>query len=144
MKYTLSLIAAIGVITMASAPAFAGDVVINLEGVETAKGDLYVGLQTKDQFLKDAGTNGAIIKAPKSGPQTVVLKDVAPGDYSVSVWHDIDGDMKFSRADNGMPLDGWSMIGAQDLRGAPTWESAKFSVTDGTETLSLKMVYSKK
>jgi uncharacterized protein (DUF2141 family) len=124
-------------------PAFAGDLVIDLTGIQAGKGDLYVGLQTKDQFLKDAGVNGAIIKVPASGNQQVVLKNVAPGDYSVSVWHDSDGDSKFSMAANGMPADGWSMHNAQALRGAPQWDQVKFSMTPAGVKLQLAMIYPK-
>jgi uncharacterized protein (DUF2141 family) len=143
MKNTLSLIAVIGAMTLAAAPALAGDVVINLEGVEAAKGDLYVSLQTQDQFLKNTGAYGAMIKAPKSGQQVVVLKDVAPGDYSVSVWHDIDADHIFSMSPSGMPADGWSMHNAKALRSAPTWDAVKFNMQSNNIELPLKMIYPK-
>jgi uncharacterized protein (DUF2141 family) len=135
---TLSLAALFAV-----SPARASDVTIHLRGVETSAGDLYVGIQTRDQYLQNTGTYGAIIKAPKGGDQTVVVKGVAPGEYSVSVWHDINNNQKFDAADNGMPLDGWSMVGAEKLRGAPIWDQTKFVAGADGAQLDLSMIYAK-
>lgn len=133
----------IGLGLLAATPALAGDVTIDLAGVQAANGQLYVGLQTSEQFLKDAGSHGTVVKAPKAGNHLLVIKDVPVGDYSVSVWHDTNGDGKFSKAPDGMPLDGWSMIGAESLRSEPQWEQAKFTASAGGTTVHLRMVYPK-
>ncbi len=127
-------------LTMA-APAFAGDLTIDLSGVRTAKGDLFVSLQTRDQFLKNAGSYGTIIREPVAGDHRLVIKDVAPGDYSISVWHDIDGDGNFSMAANGMPADGWSMVGAEKLRAEPTWDQSKITIPASGTAIKLVMIY---
>ena len=135
---------AMAMITPASAgSAPTANVTITLSNVVAAKGDLYVSLQKRDEFLQERGSYGKIIKTPAAGKSTVVLEGVSHGEYSVSVWHDIDGDMKFSRAANGMPLDGWSMVGAKQMRAEPKWEQAKFSVTATGAALALDMVYAK-
>ncbi len=128
----------------AATPALAADVVVDLSGVEAASGDLFVSLQSKDQFLKPAGTYGTIVKAPKAGAHSLTIKDVAPGDYSVSVWHDIDGDKRFSMGPDGMPADGWSMLHAEKLRGMPQWDEVRFSVAATPATkVTLAMIYAK-
>lgn len=133
------LVSMIGLAGVSAAQA--GDVKIAIDGVRNAKGPLYVSLQTQAQFLKNEGSYGTIVADPKAGSVTVVLPNVAPGEYSVSVWHDIDGDAVFGRAETGLPLDGWAMNNAAALRGEPKFDEVKFSVTPGGASLSLAMVY---
>lgn len=141
--FSLKLIpVAVGLSLLSATPAIAGSVTVNVKGIKQAKGDLYIGLQTRDQFLKDAGSYGTIVRAPKTGDQSIDIKDVAAGDYSISVWHDSDGDGKFSRAENGMPLDGWSMVGGETLRAAPEWDKVKTSIDANRVVVSLTMIYS--
>lgn len=141
MKNALLTVLAGAVALAASTAAEAADVTISLNGVRDAKGPLYVSLQTAAQFLKDEGSYGTIIRAPKPGTLTVVLPNVAPGDYSVSVWHDLDDDKVFDKAESGMPLDGWSMNNAAALRGEPTFDEVKFNVGARGATLNLDMFY---
>lgn len=123
----------------AATPALAGEVAVTLTDVRADAGDLYVGLQTKDQFLQDAGIAGEMVENPQDGTVTVTLKDVPDGTYSLTVWHDIDGDGEFSMGAMG-PTDGWTMIGASELRGMPTWEAQSFTL-DGSASITESMLY---
>jgi uncharacterized protein (DUF2141 family) len=143
MTFALKSILALGLAALSAVPAFAGDVTLSLDAVDASGGDLYVSLQKQDEFMQPRGSYGTVIKAPKAGPQTVVLKDVAPGDYSVTVWHDIDADGKFSMGPDGRPRDGWTMNNAAALRGMPTWDGVKFSVPGAGTSLTLTMLYAK-
>lgn len=121
--------------------ALAGDVNITVTGVQARGGDLLVGLQTSAQFMKHEGDYGEIIKAPQAGTRVVTLRDVAPGDYSISVLHDVDGDRRMAMA-NGRPAEGWAMLGGETLRAAPTFDQVKFSVPASGETnVSVAMQY---
>ena len=120
--------------------ALAGEVTISIENVKASDGPLYVSLQTEDQFLQNAGTYGDIIHSPTEGDLSVVLSNVADGEYSVSIWHDINNNQVFDREDNGIPLDGWSMIGAATMQGLPVFDSVKFNV-DGDVGVTVEMVY---
>lgn len=126
----------------AATPALAGDIEIVLEGVQVDAGDLYVGLQTEDQFMKDAGIVGKVVSNPAEGTVTVRFADVPEGVYSFSAWHDIDGDGTFSMGERG-PTDGWALIGGAELRGEP--EFADHSFTVGTEPVRIRetMIYAR-
>lgn len=125
----------------AAASASAADVAVTLRGVKAGGAPLYVSLQTRDQFLQNAGSYGEIVSAPAAGAVTVVLKGVAPGDYSVSVWHDVNNNGTFDRAPDGRPLDGWSMNNAASLRGEPVFDAVKFTVSASGAQLDLPMYY---
>jgi uncharacterized protein (DUF2141 family) len=136
---TVSAIAA-ALIALSPLPALAAEVTVDISGIVKGKGDLYVALQSREEFLK-TGHLGTIVRAPESGAQKVVVKDVPAGDWSVSVWHDTDGDRKFSRDANGVPTDGWSMVGAAAMRAAPKWEEVKLTVPATGTAVRLDMVY---
>lgn len=126
---------------LAPVAASAADVTIALSGVRAGKGPLYVSLQTEAQFLQNAGSYGEIIASPAVGAARVTLKGVAPGAYSVSVWHDVNGNGVFDRAPDGRPLDGWSMNNAGSLRGQPVFDEVKFTVGAAGASLDLPMYY---
>lgn len=137
-----ALAAALSSLVLAGAgSALASDVVITVTGVEARGGDLLVGLQTSAQFLKHAGDHGEIIKAPAAGTRVVTLKDVPPGDYSVSVLHDLNGDRQMALS-NGMPAEGWAMFRGETLRAAPTFDQVRFTVpASGEARVNVAMQY---
>ena len=124
----------------AASPALAGTVEVVLTDVRPDAGDLYVGLQTEDQFLKDGGVAGEIVENPQTGTVTVTLRDLPDGRYSLSVWHDIDGDKTFSMGSEG-PTDGWAMVGGAELRGMPVFEQQSFIIDGGPVTIRERMIY---
>ena len=123
----------------AAAPAAAGDVTIVLTNVRPDAGDLMVTLQTRDQFMRSGEVAGEVIENPQDGTVTVTFEDLPDGEYAMMAWHDTDGDGNFSMGPMG-PTDGWSMIGASELRGMPSWEAQSFTL-DGDATLTEAMLY---
>ena len=128
-------------LTASVAPALAADVTLTLDGVQARGGRLLVALQTRDQFLKHEGAYGEIIADPAAGTRSVVFRDVAPGDYSVSVLHDADGDGQMKM--NGvMPAEGWTMLNAETLRAAPQFDQVDFTApAAGAVSLRASMIY---
>ncbi|HSI18285.1 MAG TPA: DUF2141 domain-containing protein [Sphingomonas sp.] len=126
---------------MAAAPAFAGDVTIKLHALQARPGKLYVALQKRGEFLKKRASYGEVVASVAAGEKTIVFHDVAPGEYAVLVWHDINQDGRFTTEPNGAPLDGWSIRNAQKLFGSPTWNQVKFAVPTAGKTLDLAMAY---
>ena len=123
-----------------TAPAFAGTVEVVLDNVRPDAGDLYIGIQTEDQFMREGRVAGETVRNPQSGTVTVTLRDVPDGRFALSVWHDIDGDKAFSMGAEG-PTDGWAMIGGSELRGMPTFEKQSFAIEGGPVVLRERMIY---
>lgn len=121
--------------------ALAGDVTITVTGVQARGGDLLVGLQTAAQFMKPEGDHGDIIKAPAAGTHVITLKNVPPGEYSVSVLHDVNGDHQMAMA-NGRPAEGWALHRGETLRAAPTFDQVKFTApASGDANVAVAMQY---
>ena len=126
---------------LAAAPALAEDVTITLTGVQARGGQLMAALQTRDQFLQPAGDHGEIFRDPAAGTLKVTFRNVRPGDYSLSVLHDEEGDGQM-KIEGGMPAEGWAMVNGASLRAAPTWDQVKFTVpATGATRLTVPMQY---
>ena len=125
---------------LVATPVYAGTVEVVLTDVRADAGDLYVSLQTEDQFLKEDGIAGRIVANPQTGTVTVTLREVPDGRYSFTAWHDIDGDKRFSMGKMG-PTDGWAMYKGGELRGMPTFAEQSFAV-EGETVVREKMLYS--
>lgn len=138
-RVELSLAALLVGTGMASA-AMAADVTVTLTGVKPAGGQVLVSLQTRDQFMKPAGANGAMGPA-EAGAQTLVVKDVAPGDYAVMVMHDADSNWTMTMGPDGKPAEGWGMSGHAPDGRKPTFDDVKFTVPAGGGAVSVALVY---
>ena len=124
-----SLCAATALVAMATAsPALAGTVTITLTDVRPDAGDLYISLQSEDQFMQAAAVAGEKLDNPRTDTVTVTFEDVPDGRYAMTVWHDTIDDGTFTMGPHG-PTDGWSMIGADDLRGMPTFAKNSFTLS---------------
>lgn len=134
---TLAVLAAVPV------PAMAGTVTINVTGLRQGTGDLYVSLQTRDQFMKPTGTSGEIVTRPAAGSRTVTLSNVPAGTYAISVWHDVNGNKQWDGEEAGGPgpFDGWAMLNGDTLRAEPRFEQVSFTMGDGARTFTLPVRY---
>ncbi|MGB3626686.1 MAG: DUF2141 domain-containing protein [Henriciella sp.] len=136
MKHRI-LTAGIAALAIAT-PAIAAPLTVTVNGVEDRGATLYIGVQTEAQFMKNDGVAGEIMENAAAGTHTVSF-DLPEGDYSVSVWHDLNGNGEFDRAENGMPEEGWAMSNGSNLRGEPSFADVSVNVyEDGasvTETV---------
>ena len=134
--------AAIAVLAVAaSGAAFADDVTITLTGVH-AGGSILGALQTEAEFMKPSGTYGAMAPS-KDGTVVLVFKDVAPGEYALSILQDDDGDKTMKLDAKGMPAEGWAMKNAAKFKGKPTFAQAKFTVEAKPVAFTEAMIYPK-
>lgn len=126
------------------APALAGTVTVDLSGIRQGTGDLYVSLQTREQFMKPQGTTGEIVTRPAPGSRTVTLADVPAGTYAISVWHDVNGNKRWDGEETvgkDGPLDGWAMLNGDKLRAEPKFDEVSFALTDAPQTFNLALRY---
>lgn len=138
MFKTLSL-AVVAALSLA-APALAEDVVVTLTGVEARGGAMLVSLQTRGQFMQPTAAHGERIERPAAGVLRVTFRDVAPGDYALSVLHDEDGDGRM-KLNGYMPAEGWAMLNGETLRATPTFDQVKFAVPAAGAAITVPMAY---
>jgi len=129
-----------GLAAAGAAPAFAGDLTVTLTGVQDKGGQMLVSLQTRDQFMKPAGANGAY-GAAVAGTQAFTVRNVEPGDYAVMVMHDADSDWQMAYGPDRKPTEGWAMSGKPDPARKPTFDEIKVTVPAAGGVVTLPMIY---
>ena len=115
-------------------------VTVTLKNITETDGPLYVSIQTREDYRSMKG-HGGMIKSVTLGDMTTTFKVDAPGEYSVSVWHDLDDDGRFSMTEDYQVLDGWGASGNPPASGDPTFDDVKITVETFGATIPVEMKY---
>lgn len=126
----------------ATAPALAADFTVTLTDVQAKDAPLYVGVQTEEQFMEWDGIAGEKVENPTAGTHTFTF-DLPEGDYSVSVWHDLNSNGEFDMSESGYPAEGWAMSHGSKLRGEPTFDDVKVRVGPAGASITEAVTYPK-
>ena len=145
MAKTMAATAAAAMAVLSAGAALAADVVVNLKGVDGRRGVIYAGLQTREQFMKAGGVAGAKLENPTAGAQRLVIRDVPPGEYSLGVLHDTNGNGVLDRGPDGWPAEGVATGPSRTpLTGPPTFDQVKLLVTAEGATIEATLWYADK
>ncbi len=119
---------------LASGPARAADLTVEVAGAAAGGGSLSVGLfdaASAASFPKTPSA-GQRVAVAASGATAVVFRDLPPGRYAVSAFHDQNGNQQLDRGLFGIPKEPYGF--SRDARGAggpPEFRDAAFEVKDG-------------
>ena len=114
--------------------------ITNLDPAAEGADPVYVSIQTEDQFRSLKG-GGGVTPHAKTGTMSATFLVEEPGDYAVSVWHDRDGDGRFSMsADYTVVLDSYGASGQPPEDRMPTFDDVKFTVPNIGTSLSVEMI----
>lgn len=115
------------------------DIVIQIENLESNQGKIYAALYNDEaSFLKTyyQGKTADI----KDKVCTVVFDDVPKGVYAVSFFQDLNDNGKMDADAMGIPEEPYGCSNnAQGFMGPPSWEDAKFEVSDATTHLTISL-----
>ncbi len=139
----MRLVLAVGVLstlTLAS-PAFAGDLTVTVTGVKAKGGTLLVAVYDKATLFRAKPPFLGTAKVTQPGDVTVSVKDVAAGDYVVSVLHDADDNQAMTMAADGKFGEGTALTNAEQLRGPPTFDINKITVPATGARVTIAMSY---
>jgi len=108
--------------------AHAADLVIHVDNVKTASGQVMVALyDNAGTFLKQP-VRAEKARADKAGT-TVVFHDVAPGDYGFAVFHDTNDNGRMDKNLLGIPTEPIAFSNnAQGRMGPPDFAAVKLAV----------------
>jgi uncharacterized protein (DUF2141 family) len=103
--------------------------------VGAAKGRVLCGVYERGGWLKRTVKGSAASFQGKVA--TCRFRDLKPGTYAAGAFQDENSNGKFDRAWTGLPKEPWCVSrGARGTIGPPSFESAKFAVTEGTVRLN--------
>ena len=139
-KILSSLFILISVITYSQS----SEIVINIIGLRSDKGKCLLYLyNNKKGFPNDAGK--AIISARGdilNGKSTIVLKDIADGEYAIGVIHDENGNGRMDTNFLGMPKEGVGVSNnAKGHFGSPSYEDSKFHLNRKSLIMNISVKY---
>lgn len=104
-------------------------VTVTIENVLNDEGSLLVSLHNEDTFMKGGGIIDLTEKA-KKGQVILKFENVKPGSYAIMAMHDTNDNKRMDFEDNGMPKESYGMSGNDMTMGPPTFEAAKFEVSN--------------
>ncbi len=122
-------------------PAFAGDLTVTVTGVKAKGGTLLVAVYDKATLFRAKPPFLGTAKVTQPGDVTVSVKDVAAGDYVVSVLHDADDNQAMTMAADGKFGEGTALTNAEQLRGPPTFDINKITVPATGARVTIAMSY---
>lgn len=128
-----------------SAPAVrAGEVILLLEGLESASGEVQVDLFGEAHAATFPYPDDGVlaeIRQPASAGAAVALGDLAPGRYAIFAMHDANGNGDLDRNLLGIPTERYGFSnGATGALGAPSFGAAAVQVAaDGPTRVVIRL-----
>ncbi len=102
-----------------------------VDGIEKIKGQVLVAVYEKDQFLKKPSYYGYAVVENET--VTVVIENVKPGEYAISLFQDENGNKKLDMGTFG-PTEKYGFSNnAKGKMGPPEFDKCKFNVKEDTE-----------
>jgi uncharacterized protein (DUF2141 family) len=123
--------------------AEASRIVVVIDGLHSAKGDVYVALYSKPEEFPDGDYSDRHTKVKAStGVITIVFDDLKPGLYAVGAYHDENANGKFDTNFIGYPAEGYALSnGIRAIISRPRFVDAAFTVPEGDKEVSLHIKY---
>ncbi len=117
---------------------------VQVLGIRDADGTVRGALwKTPDGFPLETDKSAAqVIMATEPDALTLVFEDVAPGRYSISLFHDRNDNGELDRNFLGIPREAVGVSNdAIGLTGPRSFEEATFDVTAGTNEISIELYH---
>lgn len=127
--------AAAGLVAMFSQTAQAESLTIVITGIEETRGEIRLALFDSAEAFDNGGTAAQGRLAPVTEAEvTVVIDDIAAGEYAIKLFHDTDSNGELDRNMMGMPRERYGFSNNKGRFGPPPWQEAVFVVAEGTDT----------
>ena len=134
------LISILSLMATNAAPMMNGTIIINVENIQSAKGQIRIGVfNKKEGFPADAHVfKGLTFPVNKKGSMTIRIDDLPYGEYAIAAHHDIKMAGKMSRNLFGVPSEPYGFSnGAIAKWGDPNFSDASFSLNSSEHKLSI-------
>jgi uncharacterized protein (DUF2141 family) len=133
----------LGALLCGPADAGAADLRVTVDGLRSDNGHVNFGLYDQpDKFPGRAGVIEGGRAKIEGGRAVFVFRDLKPGRYAVSVFHDENDNGKFDRSLIGLPLEGYGFSNnAKVTLTTPPFDEAAVTVGEAGATTTITIVY---
>lgn len=122
---------------ISAATANAADLTVVVENVKSAEGTVRVGLFNKPETFPKTPLKGQSLEA-KVGSAYFVFKDLEPGNYAISAFHDVNRNQKLDTNSVGIPNEPYGFSrDAQSKFGPPSFNDARIVVDTKPQRISV-------
>ena len=126
-------------------PALAADLAIEVHGIRSGEGRLYVAVHTTESqatFPEGTGSAAAIQRRAHAGVLRFVLRDLPPGRYAVNAFHDENGNGDLDTNLIGVPSEGYGFANDPDTSFGPAeFDAAAVDVGDTNAVAAMNLRY---
>ena len=125
-------------------PVFAADLAIEVRGVRSADGRVYVAVTVRSRrtFPSGDGDVAQFREYARVGVIRLVARDLPPGQYAVNAFHDENGNGELDTNLVGIPAEGYGFANDPVARfGPPDFEAAAVTVDEGSKLAVLTLTY---
>ena len=136
MKLLVTLLTATMLFITNSIIAQNKTITVTVVNITSDAGKVGFALYNKDNFMKTPvqGTNGKIVNRKS----TVIFENVPAGEYAVVCYHDKNNNDKLDFSPQRIPLEDYGASNNHMAFAPPTFENAKFIVSDKNVSLDIK------
>ncbi|MEO0817638.1 MAG: DUF2141 domain-containing protein [Pseudomonadota bacterium] len=108
---------------------------ITLDGIANPTGTIRLGVFAgEEDYSNGGGITGANVTVDED-TETVTIEGLAPGEYGIKLYHDVDDDGDMDTNPFGMPTEPFGFSNnARGRFGPAKWDAARFEVTAGENT----------
>ena len=124
---------------IAATPARAGDLIVEIKGAASTRGSVLVALFATPAVFPDKPTTGVMVPA-KAVPVLAIFRNLAPGVYAVSAFHDANGNGKLDKNLLGIPTEKYGFgHDAMGTMGPPTFQAASITMGPVNQTIVINL-----
>ena len=111
-------------------------ITVTIENIKNTNGKVLTSLHNAETFMKGIGLESSETKI-EGDTVTMTYQNILPGEYAIMVVHDENDNKQMDFELNGMPKEDYGMSNNPMLYGPPTFEAAKFVLSN--EDLNIKI-----
>lgn len=116
-------------LTVMAPAALAGPLTVTLENIQTQTGEIRLGIYDAAGYERGKAVAGADV-AVSAASVSVTVEGLAPGEYAIKLYHDVNGDGEMNSNPFGMPTEPFAFSNnAKGRFGPAKWDEARFEVT---------------
>ena len=129
----------LGPLLAAAAPAWAATLVVRVDNIESAKGELLVAVC--DRGFDEAGCRHGARRPAAAGDEAGEFRfdGLSPGRYAIAVFHDLNGNGELDRMPPGLPTEPYGFSNDVGRFGPPSFERALVPVGKGETAVSVSL-----